>query len=44
MFAINIENLKKLKKTKKKTVFLLFTVSVVINSKKLLKKKNELKY
>ena len=46
MFAINIENLKKLKCIffKKHKVFLLFTVSVVMNMKKYLKKKNQLKY
>ena len=45
MFAMNIENLKKLKYDilkKKKSVFLLFTVSVVINIKKHLEKKNHL--
>ena len=44
--AINIENLKKLKChifKKKHQVFLLFTVSVVMNMKKYLKK-NQLKY
>ena len=45
MFAINIENLKKLKYIfKKKQVFLLFTVNVVMNIRKYLKTKNELKY
>ena len=49
MFPINIENLTKLKKIlyifkKKKEIVLLFTVSVVMNMKKYLKKKNQLKY
>ena len=39
MFAINIENLKKTK-----TLYMLFTVSVVMNMKTHLKKKNQLKY
>ena len=46
MFAINIENLKKLKYhtfLKKPQVFLLFTVSVVMHIKKYLKN-NQLKY
>ena len=52
MYAINIENLEKLKYHiffKKQSlycyqVFMLFTVSVVMNMKKYLKKKNQLKY
>ena len=46
MFAINVENLKKLKYDilKKKTVFSLFTVTVVNNMKKYLKRKNQLNY
>ena len=47
MFPINIENLKKLKYyifLKKHSFFLLFTVSVVMNMNKNLKKKNQLKY
>ena len=45
MFAINISNLKKLKYIlfKKHQVFPLFTVSVIMNMKKYLKKKNQLK-
>ena len=46
MFAINKENLKKLRYYIFKRiyyVFLLFTVSVVMNMKKCLKKKNQLK-
>ena len=39
MFAINIENLKKTK-----ILYMLFTVSVVMNMKTYLKKKNQLKY
>ena len=39
MFAINIENFKKTK-----ILYMLFTVSVVMNMKKYLKKKNQLKY
>ena len=44
MFAMNIKNFKKIKYhiLKKKSVFLLFTVSVVINMKKHLEKKNQL--
>ena len=44
---MNIENLKKSKKymfLKKPWVFLLFTVSVAMNIKKYLKKKNQLKH
>ena len=47
MFAINIENLKKKEKIlyiKKKKVFLLFTVSMVMNMGIYLNKKNQLKY
>ena len=47
MFTINIENLKKLNYNKfleKNIVFLLFTVSEVMNMQKYLKKKNQLKY
>ena len=47
MFAINIENLQTLKYhifLEKHKLFLLFTVSVVMNIKKYLKKKNQLKY
>ena len=47
MFTINIENLKKLKYNKfleKNIVFLLFTVSEVMNMQKYLKEKNQLKY
>ena len=47
MFAINIENLKKLKYPmflRKHLVVLLFRVGVVMNMKKYLKKKNQLKY
>ena len=45
MFAINIENIKKLKYVFKKTLSLsFFTVSFVMNMKKYLKKKNQWKY
>ena len=47
MFAINIEHLKTLKYhiyLKKHDVFTLFAVSVVMNIKKYLNKKNQLKY
>ena len=47
MFAIYIENVKKLEYCiflKKRQVFLLFIVNVVMNMKKYLKKKNQLKY
>ena len=47
MFSIKMENLKKLKyhiSFLKYEVFLLFTVSVIMNMKKYLKKKNQLKY
>ena len=48
MFAKNIENLEKIKYyifLKKHEVFLLFiTVSVIMNMKNYLKKKNQLKY
>ena len=47
MFGIDIDNLKKLKYHiyfKGHKVFLLFTVSVVMNTKKYLKNKNQLKY
>ena len=47
MFEINTENLKKLKYhifLKKHKVFLLFTVSVVMNMKEYVKKNNQLKY
>ena len=47
MFAINIENLKTLRYHiffKKHQIFLLFTVSAVMNIKKYLKMKNQLKY
>ena len=46
MFAINIENLNSLKYHvfKKKQIFLLFTVSMVMNTKKYLKDKIQLKY
>ena len=46
MFTINIENLKKLKYNiflEKNIVFLLFTVSGVMNMQKYLMKKNQLK-
>ena len=39
MFAINIKNFKKTK-----ILYMLFTVSVVMNMKTYLKKKNQLKY
>ena len=42
MFAINVEN--SIYFFKKKIVFLLFPVSVVINMKKCLKKNNQLNY
>ena len=47
MFETNIENYKITKISyifKKQYVFLLFTVSVVMNRKQYLKKKNQLKY
>ena len=44
MFALNIEKNPKLSFILKKQVFLLFAVSVVMNMKKYLKKKNQLKY
>ena len=44
MTAINIKNLKQLKYYIFKKVFLLFTVSVVMNMKNYLKKKNQLKF
>ena len=47
MFAIYFENLKKLRYhiiLKIYSFFLMFTVSVVMNMKKNLKKKNQLKY
>ena len=47
MFAISIENLKKLKYNiifKKNIIFFLYTVSPVMNIKKYLMKNNQLKY
>ena len=46
MFAVNIENLKKLKYhifLEKHEVFIFFTPSVIMNMKKYLKKSNQLK-
>ena len=49
MLPINIENLKKSLKyniffSKKHYIFLLFTVNVILNMEKYLKKKNQLEY
>ena len=44
VFVVNRENLKKIKYYIFKKIILLLTVSVVMNMKKCLKKKNQLKY